>query len=83
VGIRPEPGRDLELHQHLGQRLDRAPQEVDVAAGGRLSQLLEQCHPVGGHRLVSSPADVRHLLEDHVVALAVKGLDLHHSLGHY
>src|SRR4029077_10302244 len=29
------------------------------------------------------PADVRHLLEDHAVALAVKGLDLHHSPGHY
>jgi hypothetical protein len=29
------------------------------------------------------PADVRHLLEDHAVALAVKGLDLHHQLGHY
>ena len=83
VGIRPELGRDLELHEHLGKGLDRGPEEVDVAAGGRVSQLLQQCHPVGGHRLVSYPADVRHLLEDHAVALAVKGLDLHHLLGHY
>jgi hypothetical protein len=29
------------------------------------------------------PIDVEHQLEDHAVALAVKGLDLHQLLGHY
>jgi hypothetical protein len=29
------------------------------------------------------PIDVEHQLEDHAVALAVKGLDLHHVRGHY
>jgi hypothetical protein len=28
------------------------------------------------------PADLEHLLEDHAVALAVKGPDLHHVPGH-
>jgi hypothetical protein len=33
--------------------------------------------------VVVLPVDVRHQLEDHAMALAVKGLDLHHVSGHY
>jgi hypothetical protein len=52
VGIGPELGRDVELHQHLGQRFDRRSEEVDVTYLRRFPDLVEQRHPVRGHRVV-------------------------------
>jgi hypothetical protein len=46
------PGQlaDLGLHDRLGQDPDALAQDVDVTAGARLAQRLEQGHAVVGHR---------------------------------
>jgi hypothetical protein len=50
VGIGAELGCHLELHQGFRHRLHGLAQEVRVPVVGGLPDLLEQCHPVRGHR---------------------------------
>jgi hypothetical protein len=79
-------GRDLRLHQRLGQHANSLAQEVDVAALG-LANKLQQLHLGHGHHV--APLDV--LIEPftsrtYAVAtliFSLSGLLLHHSLGRY
>jgi hypothetical protein len=48
------PDQVIALEVRPGHRLHRVAQEVDVTAGRRLPDLVEECHAVRGHRLWSS-----------------------------
>jgi hypothetical protein len=82
VGLDPEPVGHVSLHESLDRPAQGLSDDIRSGRAGGLFESGEQCHPLVGHR-GGLPSERRHSLEDHAVTLAVKGLDLHHVLGHY